>query len=87
MSNVLLANRDATISYQPHIIALALGGKYSNEIFTRKGTLRNIQKLRYWGIREVLTDKYLLDPREAETLADFLMPMVSPISFLRGDNA
>ena len=39
--------------------------------------MRNIQKLRYWGIREVLTDKYLLDPREAETLGDFLMPMVS----------
>jgi len=58
-------------------VDLALGGKYSNEIFTRRGTLRNIQKLRYWGLREVLTDKYLLDPREAETLADFLAPMVS----------
>lgn len=55
---------------------LAMGGKYSHELFTRRGTLRNIHKLRYWGVREVLTDKYLLDPREAETLAEFLNPML-----------
>ena len=41
------------------------------------GQLRNIAKLRYWGLKDVLTDKYLLDPEEAAKLASFLLPMVS----------
>lgn len=65
---------------------LALSGKYSHEIFNRRGTLRNIHKLRYWGLKEVLTDKYLLDPKEAETLADFLAPMVSAIAPVESDH-
>ena len=27
---------------------VALAGKYSNELFTRKGELRHISKLKYW---------------------------------------
>ncbi|KAJ9104152.1 hypothetical protein QFC19_004136 [Naganishia cerealis] len=55
---------------------IALSGKYSSELFNRRGQLRNIAKLRYWGLKDVLTDKYLLDPEEAEKLASFLLPML-----------
>ncbi|KAJ9099262.1 hypothetical protein QFC21_004143 [Naganishia friedmannii] len=55
---------------------IALSGKYSSELFNRRGQLRNIAKLRYWGLRDVLSDKYLLDPEEAEKLAGFLLPML-----------
>lgn len=76
-------------------VAIALSGKYSSEMFNRRGKwisgrcqglgadphvlsgqLRNIAKLRYWGLKDVLTDKYLLDPEEAAKLASFLLPMV-----------
>ncbi|CAG8570033.1 9982_t:CDS:2 [Ambispora gerdemannii] len=55
---------------------LALGGKYSNEIFNRKGELRHIHKLRYWKLPEVLCEKYLLPRNEAELFASFLIPML-----------
>lgn len=78
------------------IVEIALSGKYSSEMFNRRGEfelkgvcslnvliiplcsgqLRNIAKLRYWGLKDVLTDKYLLDPEEAAKLASFLLPMV-----------
>lgn len=53
-------------------------------IVTSSGQLRNIAKLRYWGLKDVLTDKYLLDPEEAAKLASFLLPMVclSPYSLV-----
>lgn len=55
---------------------IALAGKYSNEHFNKKAQLRRIAKLRYWGLSEVLKDKYLLAPEEAQTLASFLTPML-----------
>lgn len=64
---------------------LALNGKYSNEIFNRRGTvpsllilgeLRHIHKLRYWRLFDVLHEKYLLPRKEAELLSSFLLPML-----------
>lgn len=55
---------------------IALAGKYSSEHFNKKAQLRRIAKLRYWGLSEVLKDKYLLAPEEAQTLASFLEPML-----------
>ncbi|CAG8470097.1 6289_t:CDS:2 [Ambispora leptoticha] len=55
---------------------LALAGKYSNEIFNRKGELRHIHKLRYWKLPDVLCEKYLLPRNEAELFANFLIPML-----------
>ena len=39
-------------------------GKFANEYFNRDGELRNIRKLRFWSIDEVLMDKYGFSRRE-----------------------
>ncbi|WFD33331.1 non-specific serine/threonine protein kinase [Malassezia cuniculi] len=56
--------------------SLAFAGKYSAEIFNRKGELRHIHKLRYWPLASVLQEKYLLLPDVAEQLSSFLLPML-----------
>ncbi|KAI8604079.1 serine/threonine-protein kinase SRPK2 [Dissophora ornata] len=55
---------------------LALSGKYSHEMFNRKGDLRSIQKLRMWRLEDVLREKYVMPPKEAELLAQFLERML-----------
>lgn len=56
--------------------SLALSGKYSHDMFNRRGELRHIQRLRFWPLMSVLKEKYLMDPEEAELLSSFLMPML-----------
>lgn len=56
--------------------ALALSGKYSHDMFNRRGELRHIQRLRFWPMLSVLKEKYLMDPDEAESLSSFLLPML-----------
>lgn len=56
--------------------SLAFSGRYSAEIFNRKGELRHIHKLRYWPLVSVLREKYLLLPDVAEQLSSFLLPML-----------
>lgn len=55
---------------------LALSGKFSSEIFTRKGELRHISRLKYWPLKSVLTEKYLIPEEEADALTAFLEPML-----------
>ncbi|KAG1933084.1 SRSF protein kinase [Pimephales promelas] len=55
---------------------LVLTGKYSKEFFGKKGELKHITKLKPWGLLEVLMDKYEWPREEAETFADFLLPML-----------
>jgi serine/threonine-protein kinase SRPK3 len=55
---------------------LASSGKYSNEIFNRKGELRHIHKLRHWRLSDVLHDKYHLSRHDADFLSSFLTPML-----------
>lgn len=56
--------------------SLALSGKYSHDMFNRRGELRHIQRLRFWPMLSVLKEKYLMDPDEAESLSSFLLPML-----------
>ncbi|KAJ3187681.1 serine/threonine protein kinase, CMGC group [Gaertneriomyces sp. JEL0708] len=56
--------------------SLALSGKYSAELFNRKGQLRHIHKLRYWKLPDVLHEKYHFSRREAEDIAEFILPMI-----------
>ena len=56
--------------------SLALSGKYSHEMFNRRGELRHINRLRFWPMTSVLKEKYLMDNEEAEMLSSFLMPMM-----------
>ena len=55
---------------------LCLSGKWSQEIFNRKGELRNIHRLRHWALPDVLKEKYHFNPEEAKKIADFLTPML-----------
>ena len=53
---------------------IANSGKFSNEIFNRRGELRNIQKLRFWKLEDVLVDKYHFERTAARSIAEFLLP-------------
>lgn len=55
---------------------LCLSGKWSQEIFNRKGELRNIHRLRHWALPDVLREKYHFKEEEAKRIADFLTPML-----------
>jgi serine/threonine-protein kinase SRPK3 len=55
---------------------LALSGKYSNDLFNKRGELRHIHKLRYWRLPDVLCEKYMMPRKEAELLSSFILPMV-----------
>ncbi|POY71649.1 hypothetical protein BMF94_5344 [Rhodotorula taiwanensis] len=57
--------------------SIALSGKYSAEIFTRKGELKHIHKLKFWPMHSVLQDKYLIPETEAKLLESFLQPMLN----------
>ncbi len=52
-------------------------GKYSRQFFTKKAELRNITKLDFWGIEDILLEKYKFTPEDAKSLADFLTPMLA----------
>ncbi|KAK6910656.1 hypothetical protein I203_104688 [Kwoniella mangroviensis CBS 8507] len=56
--------------------SLALSGKYSHEMFNRRGELRHISRLRFWPMISVLKEKYLMEHADAELLSSFLMPML-----------
>ncbi|KAL9138111.1 MAG: hypothetical protein Q9175_000679 [Cornicularia normoerica] len=56
---------------------LFMSGKWSQEIFSRKGELRNIHRLRHWALPDVLKEKYHFSREEAESIAKFLIPMLA----------
>lgn len=51
-------------------------GKRSTTYFNRRGELRHIKSMRYWGLGEVLQQKYHMHVLEATNLASFLLPML-----------
>lgn len=53
-----------------------LGGKWSQDIFSRKGELRNIHRLRHWALPGVLREKYHYSVEEAMRISEFLLPML-----------
>jgi len=69
-----LAQMQELLGRMPKVIAL--GGKFSLELFNRKGELRNIRKLKFWDLTSVLVDKYRMHADEARALTDFLIPML-----------
>lgn len=56
--------------------SLCLSGKWSQEIFNRKGELRNIHRLRHWALSDVLREKYHFSVDESKRIASFLTPML-----------
>jgi serine/threonine-protein kinase SRPK3 len=55
---------------------LCISGKWSQEIFNRKGELRNIHRLRHWALPDVLREKYHFGVEEAKRIGEFLLPML-----------
>lgn len=53
-----------------------LSGKWSQEIFNRKGELRNIHRLRHWALPEVLREKYHYTVEQSMRISEFLLPML-----------
>jgi serine/threonine-protein kinase SRPK3 len=53
-----------------------MGGKWSLEIFNRKGELRNIHRLRHWALPDVLREKYHHSEGEAMQISELLIPML-----------
>lgn len=56
--------------------SLCLSGKWSQEIFNRKGELRNIHRLRHWALPDVLHEKYHFSAEDSKRTSDFLLPML-----------
>ncbi|GAB7363615.1 hypothetical protein MBLNU230_g4186t1 [Neophaeotheca triangularis] len=56
--------------------SLCISGKWSQEIFNRKGELRNIHRLRHWALPDVLREKYHFSVEDARKISDFLLPML-----------
>ncbi|XP_009415298.2 uncharacterized protein LOC103996168 [Musa acuminata AAA Group] len=55
---------------------IALGGRYSREIFNRHGDLRHIRRLKFWSLNKVLMEKYEFSEQDANDMADFLIPIL-----------
>ena len=55
---------------------LCMQGKWSLEIFNRKGELRNIHRLRHWALPDVLREKYHHKQEEAAQISELLLPML-----------
>merc|ERR1711957_1047136 len=51
-------------------------GRRSTTYYNRRGDLRHIKSLRYWGLPDVLQQKYHMHPLEAQNLVSFLLPML-----------
>ncbi|KAL1632779.1 serine/threonine protein kinase, CMGC [Neofusicoccum ribis] len=56
--------------------SLCQSGKWSQEIFNRRGELRNIHRLRHWALPDVLREKYHFSVEDSKNIADFLLPML-----------
>jgi serine/threonine-protein kinase SRPK1 len=77
-------NYDRDDDHLAHIIELlgpipkeiALSGRMSSSLFTKRGELRNITGLKPWALVEVLTEKYEWALDQADEFASFLKPML-----------
>merc|ERR1711939_922030 len=49
--------------------SLCMSGKWSQEIFNRKGELRNIHRLRHWALPDVLREKHHFSVEDARGMA------------------
>ncbi|XP_065314012.1 SRSF protein kinase 3-like isoform X2 [Gordionus sp. m RMFG-2023] len=56
--------------------SIALGGKYSKELFNKQGRLKRITNLRPYSLFDLLTNKYDWDSTCAREFSDFLLPML-----------
>ncbi|KAG7194349.1 serine/threonine protein kinase, CMGC group [Scheffersomyces spartinae] len=51
-------------------------GYLSREFFNSRGEMHRILKLKPWGLRDILIEKYKFPTADAEEISDFLLPML-----------
>ena len=56
--------------------ALLPKGKFSNDYFNKKGELKHIHNLNYWGLEGVLAEKYKFSTVDAAEIAHFLLNLL-----------
>jgi len=61
----------------PMPASLVSKGRKSMTFFNRRSELRHIKNLRYWGLSDVLQQKYGFHYLEARNLTSFLLPMLN----------
>lgn len=52
-------------------------GKFRSQFYTSKGELRHIKQLNFWGLPEILHEKYRFTKKKAAEIAEFLLPMLA----------
>lgn len=55
---------------------IACNGKYSKNFFNRKGELKHIKSLKFWPVEDVLAEKYHFSSKDAEEIANFIIPLL-----------
>eukprot|EP00927_Polykrikos_kofoidii_P004878 TRINITY_DN11927_c0_g2_i1.p1 TRINITY_DN11927_c0_g2~~TRINITY_DN11927_c0_g2_i1.p1 ORF type:complete len:719 (-),score=145.08 TRINITY_DN11927_c0_g2_i1:22-2178(-) len=60
----------------PIPLPLVKKGRRHMTYFNRRGELRHIKSMRFWGLSDVLQQKYCMHPIEARNFASFLWPML-----------
>ena len=56
--------------------SLLAEGKKTTEYFNRNGELKHIHNLNFWGLKDVLLEKYKFSPADAAEITDFLEPIM-----------
>jgi len=56
--------------------SMASSGTKSSQYFNKKGELKHIHQLKFWGLYDVLFDKYKLSDKDARDVSDFLLPIL-----------
>ena len=52
-------------------------GTHSKRYFDKDGKLKKIKTLRYWGLKDILIQRYKMAEHEAIAFEDFLLPMLT----------
>ncbi|KAH3685574.1 hypothetical protein WICPIJ_003451 [Wickerhamomyces pijperi] len=69
----------------PFPTSLLNESRYTREYFNSRGDLRRISKLKPWGLKDVLIDKYKYSSTEAGEISDFLLPLLNINPALRSE--
>ncbi|KAJ5073682.1 hypothetical protein M0811_08519 [Anaeramoeba ignava] len=56
---------------------LALGGPKSEKFFNSNGKLKNISRIYYLPLKDILVSKYHFTPQDSDQICSFLLPMLS----------
>jgi hypothetical protein len=56
---------------------IACSGRYWKQFFTKKGDLKHIKDLRFWGMADILVSKYSIKPDVAALVESFILPCLN----------